>query len=354
MERRNTRTVQIGKLAIGSGHSIRIQSMTFTKTSDRQATLAQILELERAGCDIVRFSVPDMDSVKSIPYFKQHTAVPLVADIHFNYRLAVECAAAGIDKIRINPGNIGDETKVKQVVMACRQRGIPIRVGVNGGSLEKDLLAKYGRATSMALCESALSHVALLEKYDFYDTVVSIKSSDVVDTIEANELFAAKTDYPLHLGVTEAGTERMGLIRSAAGIGALLCQGLGDTIRVSLSADVIKEVQAAKDLLSALGMRKGIQIVSCPTCARRNLDVISIAESLEAELKDSDINMKIAVMGCEVNGPGEARDADLGIAGGKDCALLFRRGKILRKVPKEDAKQAILDELSLMEEDHQV
>lgn len=345
MERRKSRLVKIGNREIGAGKPILIQSMTFTKTSDAKATAAQILELEKSGCDIVRFSVPDEECAKSIPYIKEHTHIPLVADIHFNYRLALMCAELGIDKIRINPGNIGSDDRVKAVADECRKRNIPIRIGVNAGSLEKHILAKYGAPTPEALCESALYHVGLLEKFDFNDIVVSIKSSTVRDTIAANRLFAAKTDYPLHLGVTEAGTERSGLIKSSIGIGSLLCDGIGDTIRVSLSADVVKEVEAAKDILKSIGLRGGVTVVSCPTCSRCGINVFETAKKVEDALKDKDWDLKIAVMGCAVNGPGEAREADIGVAGGaSDGALLFKKGEIVGKIPFENVLETLLCE----------
>ena len=344
MDRRKTRSVKLADKYLGSEHPILIQSMTFTKTEDKKATLAQILALEKAGCDIVRFSVPNEDCAKSIPYLKENTHIPLVADIHFDYRLALMCAELGIDKIRINPGNIGSEDRVKAVADICKAKNIPIRIGVNGGSLEKHILEKYGSPTPEALCESAMFHVKLLEKFDFYDTVVSIKSSDVSTTIKANRLFAEMCDYPIHLGVTEAGTERSGLIKSSAGIGSLLCDGIGDTLRVSLSDDVIKEVEAAKDLLRVLGIRQGVKIVSCPTCSRCNIDVFTTAKRLEEALKDKDWDMKIAVMGCAVNGPGEAREADIGIAGGQGEGLLFKKGEIIGKVPMSDFFDVLMKE----------
>ena len=348
MERRKTRSVKLGTTHLGSEHDILIQSMTYTKTEDKEATLSQILALEKAGCDIVRFSVPTEACVESIPYLKEHTHIPLVADIHFDYKLALMAAERGIDKIRINPGNIGGEDRVKAVVDACKERNIPIRIGVNGGSLEKHILAKYGAPTPEALCESAFYHVKLLEKFDFNDIVVSIKSSDVANTIKANRMFAEMCDYPIHLGVTEAGTERSGLIKSSAGIGALLCEGIGDTLRVSLSDDVIKEVEAAKDLLRVLDIRKGVKIVSCPTCSRCNIDVFSTAKRLEEALKDKDWDMKIAVMGCAVNGPGEAREADIGIAGGVGEGLLFKKGEIVGKVKMDDFFDVLMREAGEM------
>ncbi len=344
MERRRTRNVKIGDRHLGSGHDILIQSMTYTKTSDKEATLRQILDLAAVGCDIVRFSVPNEACAESIPYLKEHSPIPLVADIHFDYRLAIMAAERGIDKIRINPGNIGGEDRVKAVVDTCKQRSIPIRIGVNGGSLEKEILAKYGAPTPEALCESAFYHVKLLEKFDFYDTIVSIKSSDVASTIKANKMFAEMCDYPIHLGVTEAGTERTGLIKSSAGIGALLCEGIGDTLRVSLSADVIKEVEAAKDLLRVLGIRKGVQVISCPTCSRCGIDVFTTAKKVEDALKDKEWDIKIAVMGCAVNGPGEAREADIGVAGGNGEGLLFKKGEPMGKVPMDKIFDILMQE----------
>ena len=348
MDRRKTRSVKLGNRILGSEHDILIQSMTYTKTEDKEATLKQILDLEKAGCDIVRFSVPNEACVESIPYLKEHTHIPLVADIHFDYRLALAAAERGIDKIRINPGNIGDESRVKAVVDICKSKNIPIRIGVNGGSLEKHILAKYGSPTPEALCESAFFHVKLLEKFDFNDIIVSIKSSDVANTIKANRMFAEMCDYPIHLGVTEAGTERSGLIKSSAGIGALLCEGIGDTLRVSLSDDVIKEVEAAKDLLRVLDIRKGVKIVSCPTCSRCNIDVFGTAKRLEDALKDKDWDLKIAVMGCAVNGPGEAKEADIGIAGGVGEGLLFKKGEIVGKVPMSDFFDVLMREAEEM------
>lgn len=345
IDRRKSREVKIGKIAIGANNPIAVQSMTFTKTSDKEATLKQILSLEKAGCSIVRFSVPDEESAKSIPYLKEHTNIPLVADIHFNYRLALMCAQYGIDKIRINPGNIGGEDRVKAVVDECKKRNIPIRIGVNGGSLEKHVLEKYGSPTPEALFESAMYHVKLLEKFDFHDIVVSIKSSDVSDTVKANRIFAEKTQYPLHLGVTEAGTERLGVIKSSAGIGSLLIDGIGDTLRVSLTDSVEKEVAAGKDLLKSLGLTGGINIVSCPTCARTNINVIEIADKLHKLLDNSEKNLKVAVMGCAVNGPGEAKDADIGIAGGNGDALLFKKGEIVGKISEDLVIETLIKEI---------
>ncbi len=344
-ERRKSREVSLGTKKLGGSNPILIQSMTFTKTKDKEKTLEQILSLERAGCDIVRFSVPDEESAQAISYLKEHTSIPLVADIHFNYRLALMAAERGIDKIRINPGNIGDDDRVKAVADMCRSKNIPIRIGVNGGSLEKHILAKHGSPTPEALCESAMYHVKLLEKFDFHDIVVSIKSSTVANTVFANRLFAHSCDYPIHLGVTEAGTERMGIIKSSAGIGSLLIDGIGDTLRVSLTAEVEKEVAAARDLLKALGLRGGINIISCPTCARTNINVIGMANKLQELLHDCDKNIKVAVMGCAVNGPGEAAEADIGIAGGIGEALLIKKGEIVGKIPEESCIEVLLSEI---------
>ncbi len=352
MERRKSRSVKIADKYLGYGHDILIQCMTYTKTEDKQATLSQILALEEAGCEIVRFSVPTEECLASIPYLKEHTHIPLVADIHFDYRLALGAAERGIDKIRINPGNIGSDDKVKAVADICRSKNIPIRIGVNGGSLEKHILEKYGSPCPEALCESAMYHVKLLEKFDFNDIIVSIKSSDVASTIKANRLFAEMCDYPMHLGVTEAGTERTGLIKSSAGIGALLCEGIGDTLRVSLSDDVIKEVKAAKDLLRVLGIRRGVKVISCPTCSRCDIDVFTTAKRIEDALSEKDWDIKIAVMGCAVNGPGEAREADIGIAGGKGEALLFKKGEIIGKIPMSDAFGVLMREAEKLMSDN--
>ncbi|MBE6623572.1 MAG: flavodoxin-dependent (E)-4-hydroxy-3-methylbut-2-enyl-diphosphate synthase [Ruminococcaceae bacterium] len=348
IERRKSRTVKIGNITVGGTSPIAVQSMTFTKTSDKEKTLEQILSLEKAGCDIVRFSVPDEESAKSISYLKEHTHIPLVADIHFNYRLALLAAEYGIDKIRINPGNIGDEDRVKAVVDECKKRNIPIRIGVNGGSLEKHILAKYGSPTPEALFESAMHHVKMLEKYDFHNIIVSIKSSDVANTVKANRIFASETDYPIHLGVTEAGTTRLGIIKSSAGIGAMLLDGIGDTLRVSLTDRVENEVAAGNDLLKVLGLTSGVNIVSCPTCARTNIDVIGIANKLHEVLDNCEKDIKVAVMGCAVNGPGEAKDADIGIAGGCGDALLFKKGEVIGKIDENEVIEVLLKEIEKM------
>ena len=335
-----------GGVAIGGGAPVTIQSMCNTHTEDAKATIAQIHALEEAGCEIVRVTVPNMEAAHALSEIKENISIPLVADIHFDYRLAVEAAARGADKIRINPGNIGGDDRVKAVVDACREHKVPIRIGVNGGSLEKELLAKFGRVTPEALVESALRHVRLLEKFDFNDIVLSMKSSTVSTMIKAYELAAERCDYPLHLGVTEAGTERMGIIKSSAGIGALLLHGIGDTIRVSLTADPVKEVYAAHDILKALDIEKdGVQFVSCPTCGRTRIDLVKIANEVEDKLRNCKKNIKVAVMGCVVNGPGEAREADIGIAGGDGCGLVFKKGEILRKVPEDKLVDALLEEV---------
>ena len=338
-----SRQIHAGAVAIGGGAPVTVQSMLNVPSTDVEGSVRQAKALEAAGCELIRAAVPDQAAVRLIAALKEAVSVPIVADIHFDYRLALESAAAGVDKIRINPGNIGDDSRVKAVADACRTRGIPIRVGVNSGSVEKEILAKYGGPTPEALVESALYHASLLERFDFHDIVLSLKSSTVDSTIRAYELCAARCDYPLHLGVTEAGTARMGLIKSAIGIGSLLQRGIGDTIRVSLTADPVEEVRAGQDILRALGLRPGPQLVSCPTCGRTRIDLIPIANEVERRLASCRKNIKVAVMGCVVNGPGEAREADVGIAGGKGEGLLFRKGQILRKVPED----RLVDELML-------
>lgn len=339
--------VTVGGLKIGGGADISVQSMLNIPSTDIEGSVKQAVELENAGCQIIRAAVPNMDAVKLIPALKNAIKVPIVADIHFDYRLALEACAAGVDKIRINPGNIGSDDKVKAVADACRQRNIPIRIGVNSGSLEKEILAKYGHPTPQALCDSAMYHASLLEKFDFTDIVLSMKSSTVPSMVEAYELASQQCDYPLHLGVTEAGTERMGIIKSAAGIGSLLMRGIGDTIRVSLTANPVKEIYAANDILKAIGVKKdGIQFVSCPTCGRTRIDLVKIAGEVEDRLRDCNKNIKVAVMGCVVNGPGEAREADIGIAGGDGCGLVFKKGEILYKVPEEKLVDALVDEVN--------
>lgn len=346
MQRRTTNTVHVGDIAIGSGHPIAVQSMLCVAPSDLAANIAQTLVLKEAGCDIVRLAIPTMDDIRLISAIKNEVDIPLVADIQFDYRLAIAAVKAGIDKVRINPGNIGGSDRIHAVVEACRDRHIPIRIGVNSGSLEKDILQKYGRPTAEALVESALRHIQLLEDEHFTDYLVAIKSSDTITTVEANRLLAQKVDCPLHLGVTEAGTERMGIIKSSAGLGALLCEGIGDTVRVSLTADPVREVYAARDLLAALGFEHSrVQFVSCPTCGRCQVDLLRIAEEAEHVLSAVHKDIKVAVMGCAVNGPGEAADADIGIAGGNGEFLFFAKGKPLYKVSPEQVINTLLDEV---------
>ena len=348
--RRQTHPVRVGGLTVGGNAPISIQSMTNTDTHDKEKTLLQVKALERAGCDIVRLAVPDRDAASIFSYLKeQGVTLPLVADIHFDYRIALESVAAGADKIRINPGNIGSDERVRQVTAACRGAGVPIRIGVNSGSLEKHILAKYGAPTAEALCESALFYVALLEKFDFYDTVISVKASGVSDMIEANRLLAEKTDCPLHLGVTEAGGEERGRIRSAIGIGTLLAEGIGDTIRVSLTADPVREIRAAQEILGALHMGKPtLEIISCPTCGRTKIDLIPLLARFEDEVDKQGLwtcPVKVAFMGCAVNGPGEAREADIGIAGGVGEALFFRHGEIIGKIPASQVVEPLIEEV---------
>ena len=345
---RNVKSVKVGDCQLNGEH-IYIQSMLNVPAEDVEGNVAQAVTLEKAGCEIIRTAVPDLEAVRLIPAIKEKISIPLVADIHFDYRIALEAAAAGVDKIRINPGNIGSMDRVRQVVQACREHHIPIRIGVNSGSLEKEILAKYGSPTPEALVESALGHAAMLERFDFEDIVISIKSSDVNRMIDSYRLVAEKCPYPLHLGVTEAGTERMGLIKSAIGIGALLHDGIGETIRVSLTDDPIREIAAAKDILKSIGKRGGVQIVSCPTCGRTKIDLVALAKQVEDAVQDIEKNVKIAVMGCVVNGPGEAREADIGVAGGDGIGLLFRKGEILRKVPEAEIVPALLEELDKLE-----
>ena len=341
-----TRRILVGVVPVGGGAPVTIQSMCSTKTHDIPATVEQILRLEAAGCEIVRVAVPDMAAAKAIGAIKGQIHIPLVADVHFDYKLALECAAQGIDKIRINPGNIGGEDRVKAVADACRERKIPIRIGVNSGSLEKELRAKYGGATPQALVESALGHAALLEKFGFGDICISVKCSSVPVTMEAYRLLSERCPYPLHLGVTEAGTPSMGMVKSAMGIGGLLCLGIGDTLRVTLTADPVEEVYAAKKILRAAGLRKeGPDLIACPTCGRTNIDLISIVEEVERRLVDCKKPITVAVMGCAVNGPGEAAAADIGVAGGKGEGLLFRKGEILRKVPQNQLVDELMKEI---------
>ena len=341
---RNVKPVRVGDCVLNGEH-IYIQSMLNARSDDIEGSVRQAVELEKAGCEIIRAAIPNMSAVKLIPAIKEAVKIPLVADIHFDYRLAIESAAAGADKIRINPGNIGGMDRVKKVVDACRARNLPIRIGVNSGSLEKEILAKYGSPTPEALVESAMTHAAMLEHFDFDDIVISIKSSDVQKMIACYRLAAQKCNYPLHLGVTEAGTERMGLIKSAVGIGSLLCDGIGETIRVSLTDDPVREIEAAKDILRCIGKRGGVKLVSCPTCGRTRIDLIGTAKKVEEAVKDLDKNITVAVMGCIVNGPGEAREADVGIAGGDGCAIIFRKDGTQRKIREEDIVPELLAEV---------
>ena len=341
-----TKKLFVGKVAVGGGAPVSIQSMCNTKTDDVEGTVAQIKKLQDAGCEIIRVAIPDMAAAQAVDKIKERIDIPLIADIHFNHKLALEVAQRGIDAIRINPGNIGAQENVKAVADVCREKNIPIRIGVNGGSLEKELRAKYGGVTAEALVESAMGHVHLLNRYDFDDICISVKCSDVPLTMAAYRLLSEQTDYPLHLGVTEAGTPSMGMVKSAMGIGGLLCMGIGDTIRVTLTADPVEEIYAAKKILKAAGLRKeGVNLISCPTCGRTRIDLIPIAEEVERRLMDCDKNITVAVMGCIVNGPGEASAADIGIAGGNGEGLLFCKGQPLYKVPQEGLVDALMAEI---------
>ena len=348
MYRNNTKTIKIGNCCIGGGNPILIQSMTNTKTEYIDATVAQILRLEEAGCDIIRSTVPTLEAAKAIGEIKKQIHIPLVADIHFDYKLAIAAIENGADKIRINPGNIGGTEKVKAVVDAAKERNIPIRIGVNSGSLEKPILQKYGKVTAEGIVESALDKVHMIEELGYDNLVISIKSSDVMMCIRAHELMAEQTKYPLHVGITESGTVYSGNIKSAVGLGVILYQGIGDTIRVSLTGDPVEEIRSAKLILQTLGLRQsGIKVVSCPTCGRTNIDLIGLANRVEQMVtKYDDLNLTVAVMGCVVNGPGEAREADLGIAGGNGEGLLIKKGEIVRKVPEEQLLSALEKELA--------
>ncbi|WP_304509376.1 flavodoxin-dependent (E)-4-hydroxy-3-methylbut-2-enyl-diphosphate synthase [Anaerotignum sp.] len=346
MFRKMTKEIEIGNIKIGGGNPIIIQSMCNTDTRDVAATVKQILQLEEAGCELVRVAILDMDAANAVAEIKKQIHIPLVADIHFDYRLALRVMDLGIDKVRINPGNIGEESRIRQVVEKAKEKQIPIRIGVNSGSLEKDLVQKYGGVTPQGLVESALRHVRILEKYGFYNIVVSIKASDVLFSLEAYQLLSKAIDYPIHVGITEAGTVYNGTVKSAVGIGAILAAGIGDTIRVSLTGDPAEEIRAAKEILKSLNLRKfGIQLVSCPTCGRTQIDLISIANEVEKLCQGIEKDIKVAVMGCVVNGPGEAREADVGIAGGKGEGLLFKKGEIIKKVKEEELVSALMDEI---------
>jgi len=344
--RKKTREVRVGNLIIGGNNPVVMQSMCNTDTRDVEKTVEQIKRLEKAGCELVRVAVPDMEAAKAVGEIKKRISIPLVADIHFDYKLALEVMEQGVDKVRINPGNIGSEDRVRAVVEKAKEKHVPIRIGVNSGSLEKELLEKYGHVTPEALAESALRHVAILEKYDFHDIVISIKASSVPFSIEAYSILSQKVDYPLHVGITEAGTVWSGTVKSAVGIGAILSMGIGDTIRVSLTGDPVEEIKAAKEILKSLELRKfGIDFVSCPTCGRTQIDLVSIASAVEEKCRSIDKNIKVAVMGCVVNGPGEAREADIGIAGGKGEGLIFKKGEIIKKVPENQLIDALMEEI---------
>ena len=348
-QREQTKVVQIGDRKIGGGNPIAIQSMTNTKTEDIDATVKQILALEQAGCDIIRCAVPTMEAAKALAKIKQQIHIPLVADIHFDYRLAIAAMENGADKIRINPGNIGSKERVQAVVDTAKERNIPIRVGVNSGSLEKEIVEKYGQVTAEGLVESALDKVAMIEEMGYDNLVISIKSSDVLMCIKAHELIAKQTNYPLHVGVTESGSLIAGNIKSAIGLRNILYQGIGDTIRVSLTGDPVEEIRSAKLILKSLGLRKGgVTVVSCPTCGRTQIDLIGLAGKVEKMVSDLDLDIKVAVMGCVVNGPGEAKEADLGIAGGKGEGLLIKKGEVIRKVPEDQLLLALQQELDRM------
>jgi len=346
MYRDHTKVIQIGDRVIGGGNPILIQSMTNTKTEDVEATVMQIQRLAAAGCDIIRCAVPTMEAAEAIEKIRKRITIPLVADIHFDYKLAIAAIKHGADKIRINPGNIGSKERVKAVVEAAKERNIPIRVGVNSGSLEKELVLKYHGVTAEGIVESALDKVHIIEELGYDNLVISIKSSNVLMCAKAHELIAAQTNYPLHVGITEAGTLYSGNIKSAAGLGIILSQGIGDTIRVSLTGDPLEEIKSAKSILKVLGLRKGgIEVVSCPTCGRTQIDLIGLADAVETMVQDIPLNIKVAVMGCIVNGPGEAKEADIGIAGGKGEGLLIKKGEIVKKVPEEQLLEVLKEEL---------
>ena len=348
---RDVKPVKVGDCVLDGKH-IYIQSMLNVNSNDIEGSVKQAKELEDAGCEIIRIAIPDMNAIKLIPAIKEKISVPLVADIHFDYKLALEAVSAGIDKVRINPGNIGSMDRVKQVADACRSRNIPIRIGVNSGSLEKEILAEYGSPTPEAMVKSAMRHIEMLNRFDFDDIVVSIKSSDVKRMIKAYRLMAETTNYPLHLGVTEAGTERMGLIKSAVGIGSLLADGIGETIRVSLTDDPVKEIYAGIDILKALGLRRGMRIVACPTCGRTRIDLVGLAKEVESAINTNkayaEKDLTVAVMGCVVNGIGEGKEADIGVAGGDGCGVIFRKGEIVKKVAENEIISALLNEIDSM------
>ena len=349
MERRKTRKLRVGKVFVGGDSEITIQSMTNTDTRDAEKTLKQIRMLYNAGCQIIRCAVPDIKAAESLKEITKNSPIPVVADIHFDYRLALKAIENGVDALRINPGNIGSEERVRLVAEAAKAKNIPIRIGVNSGSLEKDILERDGKVTAEGLVESALRHVRILEKLDFYDIVISIKSSDVKMMIEAYRLISEKCDYPLHLGVTESGTKERGTIKSSVGIGTLLAEGIGDTLRVSLTSDPIEEIKVAKEILRSLGLRKGgLEFVSCPTCGRTQIDLMGIANAVEKKLENINKDIKVAVMGCVVNGPGEAREADIGIAGGKGEGIIFKKGKVIKKVKEEELITELMKEIDAL------
>ncbi len=345
-ERRLSKEVSVGSLKIGGNNPISIQSMTNTDTRDAKATIEQIKRLEEVGCDVVRVAVPDMEAAKNIGEIKKNVNIPVIADIHFDHRLALEAIDQGVDGVRINPGNIGSIEKVKMVVNKCKEKNLKIRIGVNGGSLEKELLEKYGSATAEALVESALGHVKILEDLDFCNIVISLKSSDIYKTIEAYELISKKVDYPLHIGITESGSVKKGTIKSSIGVGALLLKGIGDTIRISLTGDPTEEVIVGKEILRSLDLLNDkIKVISCPTCGRCNIDLISVVNEVEEKINKVDKDMTVAIMGCAVNGPGEAKEADIGIAGGKGEGLLFKKGEIIRKIKGDNLVEELLNEI---------
>lgn len=344
--RKETRKIRIGNIFIGGDSPVTVQSMANTDTRNVEKTVTQIIALENAGCEIIRVAVPDMEAAEAIKKIKTQIHIPLIADIHFDFKLALKSIENGIDGLRINPGNIGNENRIKEVINSAKYYGIPIRVGVNSGSLEKSILERYGKPTPEALVESALSHIEILENYGFYDSAISVKASNVMDTIESYRILSKKTNYPLHIGVTEAGTIYSGTIKSAIGIGTLLAEGIGDTIRVSLTDDPIEEIKAGIEILKACGLRKhGIEIISCPTCGRTNIDLIKIAKEAEKILSKIDKEITVAIMGCGVNGPGEAREADIGIAGGNGEGLIFKKGIIIKKVPEENLLSELVEEI---------
>jgi len=352
LQRLTTRQITVGGVPIGGGAPISVQSMTNTDTRDITATLDQISRLAGAGCEIVRLAVPDQQAADTLGGIKNESPIPIIADIHFDYKLALTAIAGGVDGLRLNPGNIGDATRVREVVKAAKERGIPIRIGVNAGSLDKDILAKYGGITPEGLVDSALGHIGILEELDFYDIKISLKAFDITLMMEAYRLISAKVDYPLHIGVTEAGTSWAGTIRSAVGIGALLAEGIGDTLRVSLTGDPVQEVRVGYEILKSLGLRqRGPTLISCPTCGRTEIELIRIAEEVEDKIRNLDKPIKVAIMGCVVNGPGEAREADIGIAGGKGVGLLFKKGQVVRKIPEANLVGELLREIDLMIKD---